>query len=208
MIAPERRALRRRLGPVAWCVLEDLVEDARVDSLGRRVATSSVRRLADNLGVSKDTTARALRRLTSAQLIEALPAPRVDRGRFGVGAYLICAASPRDSAMAVERAAAPPESRRPRARSSAVSQPTLFDAAVDPGATACESAPGAAEVGVGTDRDAGRGDAEAGVRTEREEAGREEAGREEAGREEAGREEAGREEAGRESEAPGRRAAG
>lgn len=114
----DRRALRRRLGPVAWCVLEDLIEDARVNSLGRRVATSSVRRLADNLGVSKDTTARALRRLTSAELIAALPAPRADRGRFGGGAYLVCAAASReDTAVAGERSVAPPASRRPRARS-------------------------------------------------------------------------------------------
>ena len=190
MIVSERRALRRRLGPVAWCVLEDLLEDATVDSLGRRVATSSVRRLADNLGVSKDTTARALRRLTSAQLIAALPAPRADRGRFGGGAYLVCAAAPlEDIAMAGERAVAPPESRRTRARSTALSQPSLFDAAVDPGVPAGGSAPGPAEVEARRDRVAGRDGAEAGARTGR-------------------REDAGRGEAGGEAEAPGRRAAG
>ena len=191
MIVSEQRALRRRLGPVAWCVLEDLLEDARVDSLGRRVATSSVRRLAGNLGISKDTTARALRRLTSAELIAALPAPRADRGRFGGGAYLICAAAPREAiAMAGEPPVAPPPSRRSRIRSAAVSQPSLFDAAVDPGPPAC----GPAEAGVRADRAAGRGVAEDGARTGR--------------REDAGRGDAGREEAGGEAEAPGRRAAG
>ena len=113
MTVAERRALRRRLGPVAWCVLEDLIEEARVDSQGRRVATSSVRRLAENLGVSKDTTARALRRLTSAQLIAALPATRSDSGRFGGGAYLICAAVPyEDTAPFDERGVVPAVSDR------------------------------------------------------------------------------------------------
>ena len=182
--------LRRRLGPVAWCVLEDLLDDATVDSLGRRVATSSVRRLAENLGVSKDTTARALRRLTSAQLIEALPAPRAERGRFGGGAYLICAAASREDATpAAEPGVAPPPSRRSRSRSAAVSQPSLFDAAIELGTPTGGSAPGPAEAGVRTDRAAGRGDAEAGARTGR-------------------REDAAREDAGGEAEAPGQRAAG
>ena len=175
-------------------MLEDLLDDARVDSLGRRVATSSVRRLAENLGVSKDTTARALRRLTSAQLIAALPAPRADRGRFGGGAYVISAAAPQgDIAMAGERAVAAPESRRPRPRSTDVSQPSLFDAAMEQGAPAGGSAPGPAEVEARRDRDAGRG-AEDGARTGR--------------REDGGREAGGREDAGGEAEAPGRRAAG
>jgi DNA-binding transcriptional MocR family regulator len=182
---------------VAWCVLEDLIEDARIDSLGRRVATSSVRSLAENLGLSKDTTARALRRLASAQLIEALPARRVDRGRFGGGAYLIRGAAQRgDIATAGGRVVAAPESRRLPARSTAVSQPTLFDAAVDPGESAGGSAPGPAAggsapgpaaVGERAEQDAGRGGAVAGARTG---------------------EDAGRDEAGGEAEAPGRRAAG
>ena len=161
------------MGPVAWCVLEDLLEDATVDSLGRRVVNSSVRRLADNLGVSKDTTARALRRLAAAELIAPLPATRADRGRFGGGAYLIRAASPQvASASGGERAVPAPQARRPRTRVTAVSQPSLFDAAVDPGgpAGASAGAPRPAEVGVRTDRDAGRGYADGSGRRGRSEA--------------------------------------
>ena len=161
------RALRRRLGPVAWCVLEDLVEDAAVDSLGRRVAASSVRRLAENLGVSKDTTARALRRLTSAQLIAALPAPRADRGRFGGGAYLICVASPQQHSAGPSTA---PALRRPRVRSTAVSQPSLFDAPADDGVPAGAGALKRAETRVRTAEAPGRGAAEAGEQRGRREA--------------------------------------
>lgn len=151
---------------------------------------SSVRRLADNLGVSKDTTARALRRLTSAHLIAALPAPRADRGRFGGGAYLICAATPRaEVEIAAERAAASLESRRPRVRSVAGFQPTLFDAPGDEGAAAKGSSPEREGAGVGTAQDAGRGEAEAGARTGR-------------------RADAGREDPAGQAEVPGRRAAG
>lgn len=136
---------------MAWCVLEDLIEDARVDSLGRRVAMSSVRRLANNLGVSKDTMARALRRLTSAELIAALPAPRADRGRFGGGAYLIRPAASPEGTAAGEAVVAPRARRRPRVRSLEVPPPSLFDAIVDdvvPGTS--ESEP--AEVGTRPDR--------------------------------------------------------
>lgn len=178
MTMSERRTLRRRLGPVAWCVLEDLTEEARVDSQGRRVATSSVRRLAENLGVSKDTTARALRRLTSAQLIAALPATRSDSGRFGGGAYLICAAVPHEETAPLdERGVVPAVPRRPRARATATSQPSLFDATVDHGNAGRERAPGLAEREERRGAGAGRGDAEAGARTGRsEDGGREGAG--------------------------------
>lgn len=190
MTDPARRALRRRVGPVAWCVLEDLMDDARVDASGRRVAASSVRRLADNLGVGKDTTARALRRLTSADLIAALPAPRAEGGRFGGAAYLVAAGALReDSAVADEGAVAPPEARRRRARSVVASQPSLFDELVDQGASACGSAPRPAEVGARKDGVAGSDAAEVGAPTGQ-------------------RESAGRESAGREAEAPERSAAG
>lgn len=101
--------------------------------------------------------------------------------------------------MAGQHGVAPPALRRLRARSTAVSQPSLFDAAIEQGAPTGGSAPGPAEVEARRDRDPGRGDEEAGARTGR---------REDGGREDGGREDAGREDAGGEAEAPGRRAAG
>ena len=125
---PSRRELRRQLGPVAWCALEDMAEDAHVDPLGRRVAVTSVRRLAANLGVSKDTAARALLRLRHVGLVEPLAAPRGDTGRFGHATYLVLTSS----------ADAPPPPARPTptvrsassARLATQQQPSRFDEAV------------------------------------------------------------------------------
>lgn len=88
-VTASSRALRRELGPTAWAVLEDLALDAVPDVTGRLVAATNVRRLAVNLGVSKDAAARALGRLLVCGAIVRLPAPRQDRGTFGPIAYLV-----------------------------------------------------------------------------------------------------------------------
>lgn len=118
---------------MAWCALEDLAEDAEQDAVGRRVVRSNVRALAANLGVSKDTAARALRRLATADLIASLPSERDARGRFGSGAYELrtqgCAIPTADAASIA--APAPGRRRLPqslRARSAPFPQPSLFDA--------------------------------------------------------------------------------
>ena len=140
MTDSDRRALRRRLGPVAWCVLEDLIDDARVDAIGRTVASSSVRRLAANLGVSKDSTARALRRLTASDLIAALPAGRGEGGRFGSGAYLIRSVPSPDDVRSDRRngpaRVTTGRARRPQVRGCETAQPSLFDAVPDDGQAA------------------------------------------------------------------------
>ncbi len=83
-----RRELRRLLGPTAWAALEDLAADARLEG-DRVVARTNVRRLADNLGLSKDTTARSLRRLMSAGLVTRLEEPRGADGTFARASYLL-----------------------------------------------------------------------------------------------------------------------
>lgn len=119
-----RRELRRQLGPVAWCALEDLVEDAHVDALGRRVATTSVRHLAGHLGVSKDTSARALLRLRHAGLVEPLAPVRGDTGRFGHGTYLVHTSVTGPTPPApTSPTVRPPSSARPATEQ----QPSLFD---------------------------------------------------------------------------------
>lgn len=155
MTDSDRRALRRRLGPVAWCVLEDLIDDARVDALGRTVVSSSVRRLAENLGVSKDTTARALRRLTASDLIAALPARRGEGGRFGGGAYLIRSVPSLDDARSDRRdapARVTARARRPRVRSTETSQQSLFDAVPDDRRAAAAAPPEADDAATQTPR--------------------------------------------------------
>src|SRR5438045_1872886 len=63
---PHIAALRRSLGPVAWCALECLLE--RSDD--RRTATASVRAIAADLGIAKNTAHRAMTVLALAGLIE------------------------------------------------------------------------------------------------------------------------------------------
>ena len=88
--APARQ-LRRSLGPMAWAVLEDLALDAQRDDRGALTAATNVRRLAANLGVSKDAAARALGRLLDAGLVLRLPPRRHAEGTFGPICYRLCA---------------------------------------------------------------------------------------------------------------------
>jgi DNA-binding IclR family transcriptional regulator len=80
---PAAATLRREVGPVAWCVLECLLEQS-VD--GGRTAAASVRALAAELGVAKNTAHRGITTLTRAGLVEAVQ-PRNADGRFQAGRY-------------------------------------------------------------------------------------------------------------------------
>jgi DNA-binding IclR family transcriptional regulator len=73
--------LRRRLGPLAWVVLELAVSESCDGA-----ASVSARSIAVALGVSKDTAARAVRRLTDAGLMKRLER-HGDDGRFRAGRY-------------------------------------------------------------------------------------------------------------------------
>jgi hypothetical protein len=69
LVTAAARKLWRAVGTTAWAVLCDVALDAEPDSEGRLVAATNVRRIADHLGISKDTAARALARLHDAGLI-------------------------------------------------------------------------------------------------------------------------------------------
>jgi hypothetical protein len=87
VVVGEASRLRRRLGPTAWAVLEELI--TRSDGLAERCeSTSTTRSLAGNLGLAKDTVARALLRLRRAGIVTAAQHRTAD-GTFTTGSYVI-----------------------------------------------------------------------------------------------------------------------
>lgn len=62
-VFPSSRLVKKAVGLAAWCVLEDIALDARLDGQGRLVAETNVRRIAGHLGLNKDTVTKYLRRL-------------------------------------------------------------------------------------------------------------------------------------------------
>jgi len=87
VLGPAAHVLRRRVGAMAWMVLEEMLEqsdsDGDADGL---VAAVSVRSLAGSLGVAKDTVHRATRRLRDLGVIEAHQT-RTSSGSFAAGGY-------------------------------------------------------------------------------------------------------------------------
>lgn len=69
---------------MAWCALECLVER----SGDGRTAVASVRAVAAELGVAKNTAHRAITSLARAGLVKPLQARKLD-GRFQPGSYLL-----------------------------------------------------------------------------------------------------------------------
>ena len=57
------RLVKQAVGLTAWGILEDIALDATLDVEGRLVAETSARRIADNLGLNKETVTRHLGRL-------------------------------------------------------------------------------------------------------------------------------------------------
>lgn len=83
----DERLLRRSLGPTAWAVLVDLYLDARTDDNGLVLVRTSVRRVAEHLGIGKDTAARALLRLSAAGLTRRQTQETDGHGRFAGTTY-------------------------------------------------------------------------------------------------------------------------
>jgi hypothetical protein len=125
-LSPASRELRRTLGPTAWAVLEELLLGS-TQVPEAPIAATSVRRLAEDLSVSKDTAARALKRLIGHGLLVRRPGGHSASGRFNSGGYEI--RPERLAGVAVELAVpSPPVGRhRPRQRSPRQAQPALFE---------------------------------------------------------------------------------
>lgn len=91
VVTPAVATIRRRLGPVAWLVLEELLlgagpADGTVGTT--RSCDVTVRDLAERLGLDKDTVARAVRRLVDDGLIARKQARTVD-GTFTRTTYRV-----------------------------------------------------------------------------------------------------------------------
>ncbi|MGE3835139.1 MAG: helix-turn-helix domain-containing protein [Acidimicrobiia bacterium] len=76
--------LRRQVGPTAWCALECLLER----SPDGRTSEASVRAVAADLGVAKNTAHRAIATLARSGLVEAVQR-RGNAGRFEPGRYVL-----------------------------------------------------------------------------------------------------------------------
>ncbi len=87
VIGPESTDVIRAVGPLTWVVLIHLYGSPTAST---RSVTASTRTLATELGLSKDTCARALRTLRAAGLIE-VDATRTEYGRFGTIRYRLLA---------------------------------------------------------------------------------------------------------------------
>jgi DNA-binding transcriptional MocR family regulator len=77
--------LIRQVGPTAWAVLELIRERSESDG-GAAFAPVTIRNLAVELGLAKNTVQRAIQRLRAAGLIEPRQA-RTDAGTFATGRY-------------------------------------------------------------------------------------------------------------------------
>jgi hypothetical protein len=80
MVGPGAPEVVVRVGPVAWVVLERMAQQAMADG-DDLVVCASVRSLAAELGLAKDTVARAVRRLHCAGLVEFI-GERFERGAY------------------------------------------------------------------------------------------------------------------------------
>lgn len=85
VVGPAAAQLRRSLGPLPWCALECLVARATINECGP-VVEASVRSLAVELGVAKNTAHRGLIALVAAGVATA-DRKRLADGTFGPGRY-------------------------------------------------------------------------------------------------------------------------
>ncbi len=83
--------LIRHVGPTAWAVLELMRHKSRADE-GEAIAPVTIRTLAADLGLAKNTVHRAVRRLRDAGLIEPHQL-RSRAGTFAAGQYSLTGTS-------------------------------------------------------------------------------------------------------------------
>ncbi|MBY5163274.1 winged helix-turn-helix domain-containing protein [Salsipaludibacter albus] len=83
------RGVKRAVGVMAWAILEDIALDARLDVEGRLVADTHVRRIADNVGLSKNTVAKHLARLRDNGFVLHEEHRADDSGYYSTSRYVL-----------------------------------------------------------------------------------------------------------------------
>ncbi len=136
-LGAECRALRHRLAPLDWMVMEELALDAVLDEAGRLCSTISARQLAESLGCDPGAVAKALARLRRLGLVghhrQVGPA-----GRFGPSLYWINPTAGLRVVTEVRTSVGAPRTAAPRVDAPCVASPradsphTERDAAVSP----------------------------------------------------------------------------
>jgi hypothetical protein len=87
-VLPGAAHLRRVVGPTAWVVLETLLHDAEPTGTNEYITHRSIRDVAAEAGLAKDTVARAIRALREVGLISHAQC-RTGAGTFDPGSYAI-----------------------------------------------------------------------------------------------------------------------
>ena len=122
VLGPRAHELRRRIGPNAWVLLEEMMQRSTGDR-DHVVAQVSIRSLAASLGLARDTVARAVRRLRDLGVVVAEQA-RSESGLFESGSYrLAVPAACLSIARAPQPSVAPPSAPPPAARPPAARAP-------------------------------------------------------------------------------------
>jgi len=83
------RQIKREVGLLAWGILEDIALSADLDADGRLVAATSIRQIADHLGVNKSTVNKHLHQLRRRRLVVWQDQGRDARRRFEPSIYVI-----------------------------------------------------------------------------------------------------------------------
>ena len=108
-VFPGSRMVKRAVGVAAWAVLEDIALDARIDDRGRLVAETNVRRIAENIGLNKETVSRHLAALREFGFVLQEEERDSVSGRYRSYRYVI------DPAACIERFTHTPSARTERA---------------------------------------------------------------------------------------------
>jgi predicted transcriptional regulator len=83
------RLVKQAVGLTAWGILEDIALDAILDAEGRLVAETSARRIADNLGINKETVTRHLARLRDYGFVLHEEVRHRGSGRYDTARYVL-----------------------------------------------------------------------------------------------------------------------
>lgn len=133
-VFPSSREVKRAVGVSAWAVLEDIALDAQIDERGRLVAHTNVRRIADNLGLSKNAVTKHLGRLRVFGFVLHEEQRETSSGRYLASWYVL------DPSACIERFTTTPDLDRERTSGPTEPCPTNGDTVPgDPCPTSCDT---------------------------------------------------------------------